>query len=726
MPLLLEKEDLIYNPSHKSNSRVYGTNSAAKVQTYIKGIFILLMAIASLFAITNFDTSTNTNTNINFNTNTNINIQLTEPSLAQQNDLKRLGLTPKKSIKLTTPEKGEQIIHGRFLHITDIHPDPYFKIGSSFDEACHGSTGDAQKYGNAISGCDSSMIAMNDTIKWIAENLKDKIDFIVWTGDNIRHDNDRNFPRTEQNIFEMNELVSNLMYETFKKKDTPELEVDLIPSLGNNDVFPHNLFSVGPTLQTRELFQIWQKFIPQAQMHVFNRGAYFFKEVIPGKLAILSINTLYWYQLNPLVDNCDGKKEPGYKLFEWLGYVLKEMRARKMKVWLTGHVPPNEKNYDLTCLRKYVVWTHEFRDVIIGGLYGHMNLDHIIPLDSVAAYKSIKEDQKKKKKKNQEGKNKSKSTGLLSYFQSEDADEYDEYKDTAPLGKTPLFKALDSKFDDGFFRVQGGVPANKVAYMETLRESLYAEVKGKRKSGNYGERYSIAHVASSIVPTFNPGLRVWEYNITELANELKTVKFEPWDKFFYEIETLIEKQSLYDSEDESKEDKFSLFMSAEKKRDKTFPLPMPKTAKLGPAYIPQTFTPERYVNYYADLEAINKGDKPFGFEIEYMTDDADYQLPVLTVDSWLKLARDLGKPIKTKREELDNNSNSNSNDDDDDEKEEENGKGLQEENEGQVAAKGGKGKKGGKGRKLDKLEALWKVYLKDAFVSSDYEHKGLG
>ena len=30
---------------------------------------------------------------------------------------------------------------------------------------------------------------------------------------------------------------------------------------------------------------------------------------------------------------------------------------------------------------------------------------------------------------------------------------------------------------------------------------------------------------------------------------------------------------------------------------------------LGPAYIEQTFTPERYVQYYADLESINKGKK---------------------------------------------------------------------------------------------------------------------
>lgn len=28
-------------------------------------------------------------------------------------------------------------LKGRFLHITDIHPDPHYKTGSTFDSGCH-------------------------------------------------------------------------------------------------------------------------------------------------------------------------------------------------------------------------------------------------------------------------------------------------------------------------------------------------------------------------------------------------------------------------------------------------------------------------------------------------------------------------------------------------------------------------------------------------------------
>ncbi|ODV82109.1 phosphate metabolism transcription is regulated by PHO system [Suhomyces tanzawaensis NRRL Y-17324] len=604
-----------------------------------------------------------------------------ELSQAQRDELRRLGLTPKSPVRVISAENGERIINGRFLHITDMHPDPHYREGMLPEElACHSpGEGKSGKYGDAILGCDSPMILVNDTVAWIKKHLKDKIDFVVWTGDNIRHDNDRRFPRTEQSIFDMNQQVSDLMYEAFKDDQADDhlrkMQVDLIPSLGNNDVYPHNLFSPGPTLQTREMFKIWQNYIPQSQLHIFNRGAYFFQEVIPGHLAVLSINTLYLFQSNPLVDNCDSKKQPGYKLFEWLGYVLKEMRARNMKVWLTGHVPPNEKNYDISCLRKYIVWTHEYRDVIIGGLYGHMNIDHFIPLDSVAAYKSIKKSLK--------GQAKAKDLSFVTTIEDQDSDwEYESDSDdefTAALEESDIYKTFEEFGPE--FRIQGGVPSNKVKYMESLRETVYAKIKGRRKSGNHAERYSIAHVTASVVPTFNSGIRVWEYNITGLRENIEfqaKYGFAPWDQFFTGL------NSLFQSLDEEDEESYWIL-----KKDKTLPPKMPDNLPLGPAYIPQTFTPERYVQYYLDLEQINSGDKKFGYEIEYATDDKLYGMKDLTVKEWIKYGRKLGQPVKD--------------------------------------ATRSKKKPSKKKKKQQKqLEKLWDSFLKNSFVSSDYENKGYG
>lgn len=609
-----------------------------------------------------------------------ISIKTLDLNDTQIDDLKRLGLTPKKSVEIVKPDNSKQTIHGRFLHITDFHIDHHYQKGSDIDKVCHGGEGKASKYGDAILGCDSPPILVEETFKWITDNLIDKIDFIVYTGDSARHDNDRNYPRTRQHIFNMNKEISDKFVTLTSESDGQPL----IYPVSNNDIMPHNLMDTGPSLQTRELFEAWRPFIPQVQMHTYLMGAYYFQEVIPNQLAVLSLNTMYWFDSNPMVDDCDNKGDPGYKLFEWLGYVLKEMRARNMKVWLCGHVPPNEKNYDTTCLRKYIAWTHEYRDVIVGGLYGHMNLDHFIPLDSVQAYKSIQKDFKDEFKQK-------------SVFSVEDEDDL-------ALEDSNLYKALDENFSDKFFRVTGGVPNNKVTYLETLREELYARLKGKKKSGEHFERYSIAHVTASIIPTFNPGMRVWEYNITDLEDKLQQVKFEPWDKFFAGVERMIEVQSNYVDEKDNDEMNWQEMdditierkkkhkkKNRKKKKDHTFPKPMPENLPLGPAYIEQTFTPERYVQYYADLESINKGKKEFGYEIEYSTDDSLYGLKALTVEEWIKFGRKLGEPVK----DLKNNVN-----------------------------KGKKKKNNGK--KYKKLQQIWNAYLKHAFISSDYEHKGYG
>lgn len=604
----------------------------------------------------------------------------------QLESLKKLGLTAKKPVRITDSLTGtSKTIHGRFVHVTDFHPDPYYKVGSDIDQMCHGGKGTAGRYGDAIVGCDSPVELVDKTIDWIEENLKDKIDFIVWTGDNVRHDNDRRYPRTENDIMELNQIISDKMHEKFGELP--------IPSLGNNDVYPHNLFAPGPTLQTREFFKIWRPFVPQLQFHTFNNGIYFFQEVIPNQLAVLSINTLYLFQSNPLVDSCDRKKDPGYKLFEWLGVVLQEMRHRNMKVWLTGHVPPNTKNFDISCWRKYVVWSHEYRDVIIGGLYGHMNLDHFIPLDSKMAYDSLVAKYAK--------------FGLdqESVFEDDDDDLdlkleqlYHMYNiSTAEDTKDPNPKVADINFVDSADReftpfnlpkdvwAEGGIPNGKVGYMDTLRETYYANIKKKSKSGDLGERYSIVHVSASVVPTFNPGVRVWEYNITGLQNST-TINMEvpDWSSFFARVDALLDK----DEYDVSVDSPFATFEQKVEvlKKDKTIPPKMPKDLPLGPAYVPQLFTPERYVQYYLDLESVNAGDKRFDYEVEYTTDSKTYGMKDLTTSEWLRLGRKLGEPIKDQK----------------------------------------KGKKNSGTKYAERLDRLWKHYLQNTFVSSDYEHRGYG
>lgn len=60
------------------------------------------------------------------------------------------------------------------------------------------------------------------------------------------HDIDRFLPRSGKEIFDLNKMMAQRMVDTFGKK------VPIIPSLGNNDVYPHNIMEPGPNRVTQE------------------------------------------------------------------------------------------------------------------------------------------------------------------------------------------------------------------------------------------------------------------------------------------------------------------------------------------------------------------------------------------------------------------------------------------------------------------------------------------
>jgi len=184
----------------------------------------------------------------------------------------------------------------------DFHPDPFYKVYSSVDEdgVCHRGHGPAGYYGAETSDCDSPISLINATFDWIRDELKDSIDFVIWTGDSARHDNDEKIPRNVQQVTQLNQLLVDKFYEVFGKDQqepdddpTNDLVIPVIPTFGNNDILPHNIFERGPNLWTRRYLDIWRNFIPEVQKHSFDQGGWFYVEAIPGHLAVVSLNSLY-------------------------------------------------------------------------------------------------------------------------------------------------------------------------------------------------------------------------------------------------------------------------------------------------------------------------------------------------------------------------------------------------------------------------------------------------
>ena len=137
---------------------------------------------------------------------------------------------------------------GRFLHLTDIHIDPYvsfvrlkmirlYKEGTTFDNGCHHpptvlDTPVAGQFGSPQSGCDAPVLLVNETFRFIESKLYPAgLDFVIWTGDNARHDSDHQFPRTQEEIRQLNIMITNRVLEAFGRDGET---IPILPSIGGS------------------------------------------------------------------------------------------------------------------------------------------------------------------------------------------------------------------------------------------------------------------------------------------------------------------------------------------------------------------------------------------------------------------------------------------------------------------------------------------------------------
>ncbi|KAK0257941.1 Endopolyphosphatase [Friedmanniomyces endolithicus] len=506
-------------------------------------------------------------------------------------------------------------------------------------------------YGAETSECDSPISLVNETMAWIEHNLKDKIDFVIWTGDSARHDNDEDIPRNAAQVIGSNEMMVQKMFEAFGKHNGDENDEDpnndytvpIIPSFGNNDILPHNVMAKGPNTWTRTYSRIWRQFIPEAQKHQFEQGGWFNVEVIPNKLAVFSLNTLYFADNNAAVDGCASPSEPGYRQLEWMRIQLQFMRERGAKAILTGHQPPVRQDaktlWDETCWQKYTLWLRQYRD----------------------DFEDLEEDTKHGRMEYSLGDGAPlPATEHDDLHTSVSSDYWLELRQTwADLPKPPKSMAwpeAESKVDVTQKKKKSA------AKKERRRQKKFLDKIG----GTHAERFAASFISASVVPNLFPTIRVFEYNITGLE---PTLGHGTADRLSLVQQALPDEESDVVTRKKDKKHKFKI------------PDPPSTSAPPGPAYSPQTLSLLRYTQYYANITHINndfsseiasnvsaqgwnegkhKGKKPhnkdhepqpkkFHFKIQYDTRDDDvYQLPDLTMPRLVDLARRIGdfKPVK--------------------------------------------------------------------------------
>ncbi len=464
------------------------------------------------------------------------------------------------------------------------------------EAACHSGRGPAGTYGAETSDCDSPFSLLNATFDWIGENLKDDIDFVIWTGDSARHDSDELIPRSPAQVLGTNRWIADKFADLFADPIGRRLAIPVVPTFGNNDILPHNILLPGPNKWLHYYSDIWRHFIPEEQRHSFNFGGWFSVEVIPNKLAVFSLNTLYFFDRNAGIDDCSHPTEPGYKQMEWLRVQLQFMRERGMKAILMGHVPPARTDskmlWDESCWQKYTLWLKQYRDVVVGGLYGHMNIDHFLLQDT----KDI-------------------DLNLLSPLGDEEGERASvrvAMEDELSIESTADY--LQELRDDW----------SKLPEPVVAGDDEEANKKHKKKLGRWAERYQLTLISPSVVPNYFPTLRVFEYNISGLeSNPVWADAFESAASAPAETgdQRVLELRNLPDMEGESKKNK----KKKPKNPDLIIPESPSKASLPGPAYSPQPLTLTGFTQLFANLTHINN---------DMTADDGDHQAQ--GSESWME------------------------------------------------------------------------------------------
>ncbi|KAI9297194.1 hypothetical protein K502DRAFT_288312, partial [Neoconidiobolus thromboides FSU 785] len=264
------------------------------------------------------------------------------------------------------------------LYVLDIHEDMNYIKGATVDSYCHrkGKPNDKKggKYGALGSKCDSPHTLVKESFDFMKKEFENQIDFIIDTGDSIRHNRDKSLLRDDSEI-----LSSHKRTVEYYKNAFDLNKMTVIPNLGNNDIFIHNEFNTNSSI-LKELAKIWLPYRLNLENNpTFLKGGYF-KMDLSESIKVLSLNTLIWYKRNSILKDCN-EDSIGYEQLIWLKQELNEAMNQNYKVYITGHVPPHKPNgkalYKKQCYKKYINLIGRYSLVINGYFHGHTNSDYI-------------------------------------------------------------------------------------------------------------------------------------------------------------------------------------------------------------------------------------------------------------------------------------------------------------------------------------------------------------
>lgn len=111
----------------------------------------------------------------------------------------------------------------------------------------------------------------------------------------------------------------------------------------------------------------------------FTSGGYFVQDIVKDKLSVINLNSMYFFDSNDAVSDCNTSSSPGAVQMKWFENVLKGYQSKgdDHQVYIMSHVPPlddhGEQLYKSACHNQYLNLLGKYGSVIAGHFNGHTN-----------------------------------------------------------------------------------------------------------------------------------------------------------------------------------------------------------------------------------------------------------------------------------------------------------------------------------------------------------------
>lgn len=313
----------------------------------------------------------------------------------------------------------------QFLWFSDIHLDPYYGTDQAVQEEFNSNnnygTVDCRSSNATIThpygdfGCDSppalveALLQRASTYAYSGShggddsnsNNSTAIDFVIITGDFVRHHNDILQPSPMDATEAILRNISESLNRHFPKETTTS-SCPILPSLGNNDVTPDYYLDVQDPhellgMVSRGLESLFENTESSssninggaaaaaagagaAAYQSFAGGGYFahyFES--PLNLTVLSLNTIIYATKHiPSIQSSEQNDPLGQ--FAWLEQELQQAVRDERSVYIIGHLPPTIGSYQHTqlwqdsYLEQYYGIVDAYK-VVKAQLFGHIHTD---------------------------------------------------------------------------------------------------------------------------------------------------------------------------------------------------------------------------------------------------------------------------------------------------------------------------------------------------------------